>query len=160
DNIERAIKRGTGEGAGEHIEELQYEGFGPGGVAILVDVVTDNRNRTAGEVRKIFERGGGKMGSAGNVSHLLERKGLFVFPAAAVAEDKLMELALEAGADDVKTAGDHFEVTCDPTAFAQVQEALKKAGVEPASAEVAQLAKVPVDADTESGRKVFRLMEA
>ncbi len=102
DNIERAIKRGTGEDQGEIIEELQYEGYGPGGAAVLVDVMTDNRNRTAGEVRKIFERAGGKMGSAGNVAFLFERKGFFGLPANAIDEDSLMGLALEAGAEDIK----------------------------------------------------------
>src|SRR5262249_9567058 len=93
DNIERAIKRGTGEPQGEIIEELQYEGFGRGGTAILVDVMTDNRNRTSGEVRKVFERGGGKMGSAGNVGFLFDRKGVFAVSAAVIDEDSLMAIA-------------------------------------------------------------------
>src|SRR3974377_2058623 len=126
DNIERAIKRGTGDMEGQVFEELTYEGIGPGGVALLVDVVTDNRNRTNGEIRKVFERHGGKMGSAGNVAFLFERKGVFGIDAAAVAENKLMEIALEAGADDLKRSGSTFDITCDPGAFNQVQEALKK----------------------------------
>src|SRR5437763_4442684 len=130
DNIERAIKRGTGEASGEIIEELQYEGFGPGGTAVLVDVMTDNRNRTSGEVRKIFERGGGKMGSSGNVSFLFDRKGVFVVPTAAIDEDSLMGLALDAGADDVTTTGPNYEITCNPTAFNHVQEALKAKNLE------------------------------
>jgi YebC/PmpR family DNA-binding regulatory protein len=160
DNIERAIKRGTGEAQGEIIEELQYEGFGPGGTAILVDVMTDNRNRTAGEVRKIFERGGGKMGSAGNVSFLFDRKGLFVVPATATDEDTLMSLALDAGAEDIKSTGTEFEITCDPTAFNQVQEALKGKKLEMLVAEVRQIPKAAKEVDTETGQKLHRLMES
>src|SRR6516165_2003421 len=129
DNIERAIKRGTGELEGMHYEEITYEGFGPGGVAIMVDVLTDNRNRTAGEIRKIFERGGGKMGSAGNVAHLFERKGVFTVPAEGADEDALMELALDAGAEDLQRDGPAFQITCEPAAFNKVQEALKKNAV-------------------------------
>src|SRR5579884_2445626 len=109
DNIERAIKRGTGDMEGAVFEEITYEGYGPGGVAILVDVLTDNRNRTAGEIRKIFEKGGGKMGSAGNVAYLFERKGIIAVPASATDEDTLMGIILEAGADDLKQHGDAFE---------------------------------------------------
>jgi YebC/PmpR family DNA-binding regulatory protein len=160
DNIDRAIKRGTGEAQGEVIEELQYEGFGPDGVAILVDVLTDNRNRTNGEVRKIFERGGGKMGSAGNVSFLFDRKAQFVVPVSAVDEDPLMAIALEAGAEDVVRNGPNFEITADPTSFNQVQEALKAKNLELLVAEVAQIPKAPKAVDTETGKKVLKLMEA
>ena len=160
DNIERAIKRGTGEVEGLTFEEITYEGFGPGGVAVLVEVLTDNRNRTNGEVRKIFERAGGNMGSAGSVGYLFERKGVFYIPAAGVDEDALMENVLDAGADDLKRAGSSFEVTCDPTAFNKVREALEKAGLAVTDSELAQVAKAPVDADAETARKVLRLMEA
>jgi YebC/PmpR family DNA-binding regulatory protein len=160
DNIERAIKRGTGEDQGDHIEELQYEGYGPGGVAVLVDVMTDNRNRTAGEVRKIFERGGGKMGSAGNVGFLFERKGVFAVTADAIDEDTLMGLTLEAGAEDVRRNGPYFEIITDPTAFAAVQDALKAKNLELHISEVRQLAKAPKEVDTESGQKVLKLMES
>src|SRR4051794_39323757 len=102
DNIERAIKRGTGDLEGQHFDEITYEGYGPGGVAILVEVLTDNRNRTAGEIRKIFERNGGKMGSAGNVAFLFERKGVLGIDAVTTDEDTLMAIALDAGADDIK----------------------------------------------------------
>src|SRR5271157_1625479 len=102
DNIERAIKRGTGDMEGMTFEEITYEGYGPGGVAILVDVLTDNRNRTAGELRKTFEKSGGKIGSAGNVGFLFERKGVFSVDVSATDEDTLMGIALEAGADDLK----------------------------------------------------------
>jgi len=160
DNIERAIKRGTGETGGEALEELTYEGFGPGGVAMLIDVLTDNRNRTSGEVRKILDRAGGKLGSAGNVAFLFERKGLFVVEAKGLDEDTLMGIALDAGADDLQRDGDAFEITCDPTAFGQVQAALEKAGVKPVSAQISQLAKVPKDVEVETGQRVARLMEA
>ena len=160
DNIERAIKRGTGELGGEHIEEITYEGFGPGGVAIMVDVVTDNRNRTAGEIRKIFERGGGKMGSAGNVAFRFERKGLFSVNADATDEDTLMGIALDAGADDMKRAGSTFEITCDPSVFNKVQEALQKNNLATVVSEISQLPKAPIDADKETAQKVLRLHDA
>jgi YebC/PmpR family DNA-binding regulatory protein len=160
DNIERAIKRGTGETEGLTFEELTYEGIGPGGVAFMVDVVTDNRNRTAGEVRKIFERGGGKMGSAGNVAYLFERKGVIHVVAAGTDEDTLMGLALDAGADDMKRLGDHYEILCDPAHYNKVLETLGQNKTTVANSEITQLAKVPVDTDAEAARKVLRLMEA
>jgi YebC/PmpR family DNA-binding regulatory protein len=160
DNIERAIKRGTGEVEGLTFEEVTYEGYGPGGAAILVDVLTDNRNRTASEIRKIFERSGGKMGSAGAVAYLFDRKGVFSIDASTTDEDTLMGIALDAGADDLKRSGSTFDVTCDPTAFNQVQEAFKKNNLTPLVAEVSQVPKVPVDVDAESGKKLLRLMEA
>ncbi len=159
DNIERAIKRGTGEVEGLVFEEITYEGIGPGGVAVMVDVVTDNRNRTSGEVRKIFERTGGKMGSAGCVAYLFDRKGVFSVPAAGMDEDTLMGIALDAGADDLKRSGITFEITCDPTAFNKVQEALQKNNVPTEVSEITQLGKVPVDVDLEAARKVMRLVE-
>jgi YebC/PmpR family DNA-binding regulatory protein len=160
DNIERAIKRGTGETEGLVFEEITYEGIGPGGVAYLVDVVTDNRNRTAGEIRKIFERGGGKMGSAGNVAFRFERKGLFSVNAQGVDEDTLMGIVLDAGADDLKRAGSTFEITCDPSLFAKVQEALQKNNIPTVLAEISQLPKAPIDVDKETALKVLRLHES
>src|SRR5262245_48440699 len=160
DNIERAIRRGTGEVEGLVFEEIAYEGYGPGGVAILVEVLTDNRNRTASEIRKIFERSGGKLGSAGSVAYLFERKGVFSIDAAGVDEDTLMGVVLDAGADDLKRVGSTFEVTCDPAAFNHVREALQKNSITPQNAEISQVPKVPVDADLETGKKVMRLMEA
>jgi YebC/PmpR family DNA-binding regulatory protein len=160
DNIERAIKRGTGELGGETIEEITYEGLGPGGVAVMVDVVTDNRNRTAGELRKLFERNGGKMTSAGAVAYQFERKGLISVNAADTDEDTLMGIALDAGADDMKRAGSAFEITCEPALFAQVQEAVTKHGLKPTVAEITQLPKVAMDVDAEVGKKVIRLVEA
>jgi len=160
DNIERAIKRGTGDTEGAIFEELTYEGYGPGGVAILAEVLTDNRNRTMGEVRKIFERGGGKMGSAGNVAFLFERKGMILMDGQGKDEDTIMGIVLDAGAEDLKAGGGQFEITTDPTSFAAVRSALEKAGVKIESAEVAQVPKAPQDVDEETGKKVSRLMEA
>jgi YebC/PmpR family DNA-binding regulatory protein len=160
DNIHRAIKRGTGEVEGMVFEEITYEGFGPGGVAVMVDVLTDNRNRTNGEVRKVFERGGGKMGSAGNVAHMFERKGVFTIAAEGVDEDSLMAIALDAGADDMQRDGPAFEITCDPASFNKVQEALQKNGVNATHSEITQLPKIPMDVDAEAAQKVLRLMEA
>jgi len=160
DNIERAVKRGTGEVEGLVFEEITYEGYGSGGVAILVDVVTDNRNRTMGEIRKIFERGGGKLGSAGCVGYLFDRKGHFSINASDIDEDTLMSLALDAGAEDLKSSGNTYEITCDPALFAQVQEALTARGLTPVVADISQIPKVPADVDLETGKKVLRLMEA
>ena len=160
DNIERAVKRGTGEMEGLVFEEILYEGYGAGGVAIMVDVLTDNRNRTAGEIRKIFERAGAKMGSAGCVAYLFERKGLFSVDATGLDEDTLMGIVLDAGAEDLRRSGSSFDITCDPASFTHVQEALQKNNIKPTVAEITQLAKAPVDVDVETGQKVMRLMEA
>jgi YebC/PmpR family DNA-binding regulatory protein len=160
DNIERAIKRGTGETEGVTFEELTYEGYGPGSVALLVDVLTDNRNRTAGEVRKAFERHGGKMASAGAVAFQFERKGLFSIDAAGVDEDTLMGIALDAGADDLKRSGSTYDITSDPAHFNQVQDALKKNNITPQFAEITQIGKALVDVDAEIARKVMKLVEA
>ena len=160
DNIDRAVKRGTGETEGLTFEELTYEGYGPGSIALLVDVLTDNRNRTSGEVRKIFDRHGGKMASAGAVAYQFERKGLFSVDAAGVDEDTLMGIALDAGADDMKRTGSVFEITCDPAHFNQVQDALKKNNINPQVAELMQIGKALVDADAETARKVMKLVEA
>jgi YebC/PmpR family DNA-binding regulatory protein len=160
DNIERAIKRGTGELEGLVYEEVTYEGFGPGGVAVMVDVLTDNRNRTAGEVRKTFEKNGGNMGSAGCVGYLFERKGLFSVPADKVDEDTLMGVALDAGADDMRQVGSTYDITCDPGAFNRVQEALQKGNIPTVVNEITQVPKTSVDVDAEAARKVMRLVEA
>ena len=160
DNIERAVKRGTGETEGITFEEITYEGYGPGGVAILVDVLTYNRNRTNSEVRKIFERHGGKMGSAGNVGFLFERKGTFSIDAGAVDEDTLMGIVLDAGAEDLRRSGNTFDIICDPGAFNKVREALQKNNLTPSVAEISQVPKAPRDIDVEVGRKVMRLMES
>ena len=160
DNIERAIKRGTGDIEGITFDEISYEGFGPGGVAILVDILTDNRNRTNGEVRKIFERGGGNMGSAGCVGYLFERKGVVSVKANGLDEDTLMGIVLDAGADDLRHHEATFDIICDPANFNPVQEALAQKGITPVNAEITQLPKTTVDVpDLETAMRVFKLME-
>ena len=160
DNIQRAIKTGTGELKGGDLEESLYEGYGAGGVAVMCEILTDNKNRTAPEIRKIFEMCGGKLGGTGCVAYLFDRKGLVRLPQAACDEDRLMEVALEAGADDVKLAGDRWEVTCDPTTMATVVDALGKAGLTVESNEIVRIPTNTVDVDdVETARKVLQLME-
>jgi YebC/PmpR family DNA-binding regulatory protein len=159
DNIQRAIKRGTGELEGGNLEEVLYEGYGAGGVAVLCEILTDNRNRTAGEIRKIFELADGKLGASGCVAWMFDRQGLFFVAAESIAEDALMELALEAGANDVKRIEDRFEITCDPSIFAQVGAALTDGGISIDSSEITRIPQSTVDLDTETGRKVLALME-
>lgn len=160
DTIERAIKRGTGELGGDALEEITYEGFGPGSVAILVETLTDNRNRTTGEIRKIFERGGGHMGSVGCVGYLFDRKGLITVSTKGVDEDTLMGIVLDAGGDDLTRAHDVYEITCDPLHYTKVQESLTKNGVIVASSELTLLARTEVEApDLETAMKVIRLVE-
>jgi YebC/PmpR family DNA-binding regulatory protein len=160
DNIERAIKRGTGELDGSTMDELVYEGFGPGGVAIICDVFTDNRNRTNGEVRKLFEKGGGNMGSPGCVSYLFDRKGLLTIPVSAIKEDDLMNIILEAGADDLKTEDGFYQITTDVSAFNPVQAAIVKANITPESADLAMVPKATTEVDIETGKRIIKLMEA
>ena len=160
ENIQRAIKRGTGELDGGNLEEIVYEGYGSGGVAILCEVLTDNRNRTAGEIRKIFELSDGKLGSTGCVAWMFEKKGLFLVPASAIDEEKLMEAALEAGADDVKRVEDKFEVTCDPAIYRDVAKALADGGIEPEASDITRIAKNTVDInEPEAAQKVLKLIE-
>lgn len=159
DTIENAIKKGTGELAAESYESALYEGYGPAGVAILLEILTDNRNRTAGEVRKIFDVNGGKLGSSGCVAFLFDRKGLFVIPGDKVSEERLMEIGLEAGADDIKREGDKFEILCSPENYVAVSEALTAAGIEPEMAQVTRIPNTTVDLDLETARKVLKLME-
>ena len=160
DNIERAVKKGTGELEGGEIEEVLYEGYGPGGVAILCEIVTDNRHRTAPEVRKIFDKHGGKLGGTGCVAWMFERKSVFIVSAAKTDEEKLMEIVLEAGADDLTRQGDVFQVTAPADAFASLSDALAAAGIEPESK---QLARIPTNmvevADVEAARTVLALVE-
>ncbi|OWK35842.1 YebC/PmpR family DNA-binding transcriptional regulator [Fimbriiglobus ruber] len=159
DNIERAVKKGTGELAGETLDEIVYEGYyGP--VAIMVETMTDNRNRTGGEVRVAFEKNGGSTGTPGCVSYLFERKGLFVIDAKKHAdEDEVMTVALDAEADDFQRYGNNYEVTCDASKFPSVLEALTKAGIEPVEAEVKNLPKSQIDVDVETGKKILKLID-
>ena len=135
DNIERSIKKATGELGAENFEEVVYEGYGPGGVAVLCEALTDNRNRTASELRRLFESAGGNLGSSGCVGYLFNFKGLFVIDSKHVTEDRLMEVALEAGADDVQLVEEYFEVTCDPKLFDTVRKTLEDQKIAVESAE-------------------------
>jgi len=160
ENIERAIKKGTGELEGANFEEVLYEGYGPGGVAVLCDILTDNRNRTAPEVRKLFELAGGKLGATGCVAWMFDRKGLLAISASQTDEEPLMELALEAGADDVRRVGDNFEVLCDPNDFNSVCDAVDAAGLTTEIREISRVPKETVDLDVETARSVLKLMDA
>lgn len=159
DNIERSIKKGTGDLAAESYDEIVYEGYGPGGVAVLCEVLTDNRNRTAGELRKAFEVCGGNLGASGCVSYLFNYKGLFVVDAKHVAEDALMEVALEAGADDVQQFDGFWEVTCDPKAFESVRDALETHKIATESAETSYIPTTEVDLDVDHGKRMLRLRD-
>jgi YebC/PmpR family DNA-binding regulatory protein len=161
DNIQRAIKRATGEQASANYEEGMYEGFAAGGVAVMVEFLTDNRNRTAPEVRKIFERAGGNIGAGGSVSWMFDRKGVFaVDPDAGHDEDKLTEAVLEAGAEDLVSNNGLHEIHCEAADLVAVKLALEEQGVKLQSAEVGYVAKNTVDvSDLQVARKVVRLLE-
>lgn len=159
-NIERAIKTGTGELEGGDVEEILYEGYGPGGVAVLCEIATDNRNRTAGEIRKIFEKHGGQLGKLGCVAWMFDRKGLFAIPADKVSEEKVMDLVLEAGADDMKREGENFEVLCSPDQFTAVGDALDKAQIPTTVRQVSRIANNMVDLEVDTARTVVKLMQA
>src|SRR6266542_6723117 len=160
DNIKRAIQRGTGELPGVSYEEFTLEGYGPGGVAVLLDINTDNRNRTFSEVRHVFGKNGGTMASAGAVSYLFHKKGDIVVPKSAASEDDLMSIVLEAGADDLRDNGENWEVVTDPGSFEAVVEAVKKAGIEPASASVAMIPQNYIKLEGQQASTMIRLMEA
>ena len=159
DNIVRAIKKGTGELAGGNLDEVIYEGYGPNGVAVLCEILTDNRNRTAPEIRKIFEICDGKLGATGCVAWMFERKGRILVAQAQIDEDALMELALEAGADDVQATGTSFEITCEVEVFGAVSKALEEANIETELREITRIPQDTVDLDADTGRKVLKLME-
>ncbi len=158
DNIERAIKRGTGELAGVTYESVTYEGYAPGGVAIMVDTLTDNKNRTASEMRKIFEGAGGNLGSAGCVSYMFHRKGVITIPTTAAGEDQMMSDVLDAGAENLETSGDAYFITSAVADF----EAVKKALAKKHSLRTTELTLLPNDyikVDEDAGRKILHLME-
>lgn len=159
DNIERAIKRGSGESGGTSFEEISYEGYGPNGTAILIETLTDNRNRTAPEMRRIFESNGGKMGGANSVAFLFERKGIIRIPANGITEDDMMEAALEAGAENLETIEDTFEITSSPAELNTVQKALEEKFTVEAS-EFRMIPKSPNTVDAETGQKLMKLMDA
>jgi YebC/PmpR family DNA-binding regulatory protein len=160
DNIERAIAKGTGEGAdADALEAVLYEGYGPGGVAVLVDALTDNRNRTGSEVRHIFGKHGGNLGEPGSVGYLFDKRGVIVVDATRYAEDDLLP-AIEAGALDVTVDDDVFEILSEPADLPAVRAALEEAGVELESAEVGQHPKTRVPIDEETATKLMRLIDA
>jgi YebC/PmpR family DNA-binding regulatory protein len=160
DNIERAIKKGTGELEGGDVEEILYEGYGPAGVAVMCDIMTDNRNRTAPEIRKLFDIHGGKLGATNCVGWMFDRKGLFVFDDSSVDEERLMEVALEAGVDDVRHDGDKFELICDPENYSHVDEMLDSAGLTPEAKEITRIPQNTVALNADDARRVLKLVEA
>ena len=159
DNITRPIKKGTGELAGGEVEEVLYEGYGPGGVAVMCEILTDNRNRTAPEIRKLFEVNSGKLGSSNCVAWMFERKGLFLISKEKSDEDTLMELALETGADDVQMTEDKFEIKCDVDAYGDVADALQQAGIDIDMQQLTRIPSTTIDLDATTAKKVLRLME-
>lgn len=160
DNIKRAIRRGTGEEEGISYEEVMYEGYGPGGVAVLVDMLTDNRNRTVSEIRHTFGKYGGNLGEANSVAWMFEKKGLVVVDKSKAQEDALMSVALEAGADDMADEGDTWEVTCSPDAHQAVLDAIKAMGIEPDRSEVAMLPKNYISIEGKALQQMMKLMDA
>ncbi len=159
DNIVRAIKKGTGDLEGVDYTELVYEGYAPGGVAILVETLTDNKNRTAAEVRSIFTKAGGSLGATGSVAYLFKRKGMLNFDDSKYSEDDILEVALEAGAEDVSTDDGIIEVICDPAEFENIVNACTGKGFESDVAEVTMIPETTVTLDDEHTRKVLNLVE-
>jgi YebC/PmpR family DNA-binding regulatory protein len=160
DTIDRAIKRGTGELEGVNYEEITYEGYGIGGVAVLVETMTDNRNRTVAELRHLFSKNGGNLGEAGSVAWMFDKKGLIIVDKSAKAEDELFELALEAGADDMQDEGEVFEIYTSPEAFNDVHEALQKAGIEMQSAEISMIPQNYIKLEGDDAKKMLKLYDA
>ncbi len=159
DNIERAIKKGTGELGGGTFEELVYEGYAAGGVAVLVEVLTDNKNRAAANVRNIFTKNGGNLGTSGSVSRMFDRKGVIEYDAEKVGEEEVMEAALEAGADDIVNEDGVITVTTDPASFTAVVEALEPKGWESLSAEVSMVPQAYTAVDKDTAAKVQKLID-
>jgi YebC/PmpR family DNA-binding regulatory protein len=160
DNIKRAIQRGTGELPGATYEEFSLEGYGPGGVAILLDINTDNRNRTVSEIRHVFGKNGGNMAEAGAVSWMFHKKGDIVVPKSAAKEDDLMSVVLDAGAEDLRDDGDNWEVLSEPSVYEAVLEAVKKAGIEPVSSSVSMIPQNYIKLEGAAASQMIRLMEA
>jgi YebC/PmpR family DNA-binding regulatory protein len=160
DTITRAIKRGTGELEGVNYEEITYEGYGVGGVAVMVETMTDNRNRTVAELRHLFSKNGGNLGESGSVAWMFDKKGYIVVDKDAKAEDELFEIALEAGADDMQTEGDVFEIYTAPENFEAVHEAIKAAGVEPQAAEVSMIPQNYTALEGADAKQMLKLYEA
>lgn len=160
DTIANAIKKGTGALGAQNYERIMYEGYGPGGVAVMVDCLTDNRSRTAPEMRKIFERSGGQLGAGNCVAWMFVQKGIFLVPAAGVEEDALMELCLDAGADDVKRDGDEYSVTCEVPKFHGLKEGLAAHNIQTTSGQIAMIPNTTVTLGADRAQQVLTLMEA
>ena len=161
DTIEKAIKKGTGEIGAVNFEQVLYEGYAPGGVAVMVDALTDNRNRTAPEVKRIFEKHSGSLGTSGCVNWMFSKKGLITIAADDISEDELMEFALTAGADDMQTISDVYEITCEPGAYEQLKHALEEKEI---NTQVAEISMVPANTvsveDQNTAKKIISMMEA
>jgi YebC/PmpR family DNA-binding regulatory protein len=160
DNIKRAIRRGTGEEPGVSYEEAQYEGYGPGGAAVIIDVLTDNKNRSVGELRHVLEKHGGNLAATNAVAWMFSKKGYIVIEKAKADEEKLLSAVLEAGADDLQDDGDNWEVLSAPEAFTAVNEAVKGLGIQPASAEVSLIPQSYVKLEGKQAQQMLKLMEA
>ncbi len=160
DNIDRAIKKGTGELEGVRYEEVAYEGYGPGGVAIYIECLTDNQNRTVADIRHILKKNFGSLGTSGSVAWQFERKGQIVVDAASYDEEQVFEAAIEAGAEDVASEGDEFVITTEAVSFHEVQAAMKAAGIEPSSSELEMIAQNEVGLEGTDAEKLLRLLEA
>ncbi len=160
DNIKRAIQRGTGELPGVSYEEFALEGYGPGGVAVLVEISSDNRNRTVSEIRHVFGKNGGNMAEAGAVSWMFHKKGDIVVPKSAAKEDDLMNLVLENGGEDLTDDGENWEILTEPSAYETVLEAIKKAGITPVSSEVAMIPQNYIKLEGQAANTMIRLLEA
>jgi YebC/PmpR family DNA-binding regulatory protein len=160
DNIKRAIQKGTGELEGTTYEELVLEGYGPGGAAVLVEGFTDNRNRTVSEIRHVFTKNGGNLGGAGSVSYLFKPRGYVALSASKVSEERLMEIVLEAGAEDIRSAGESFEVYTSQGAYEGVLKAIKDAGLEPDEAHVGKYADTAVPLEGAKAQQMLKLVEA
>ena len=160
DTIDRAIKRGTGELEGVSYEEITYEGYGVGGVAVMVETMTDNRNRTVAELRHLFSKNGGNLGESGSVAWMFDKKGLIIVDKEAKSEDELFEIAIEAGADDLQEEGDVFEIYTAPENFEAVDEAIKKAGVEPQASEISMIPQNYIKLEGADAKQMLKLYEA
>jgi YebC/PmpR family DNA-binding regulatory protein len=160
DNIKKAIQRGTGELPGVNYEEVTYEGYGPGGAALIIECMTDNKNRTVGEMRHTLSKYNGNLGESNSVAWMFSKKGYIVLDKTAASEEQLLDTALEAGADDVRDDGDSWEVITEPSAFEAVHEAVKALGIEPATAKVAMLPQSYVKLEGKEAAQMIRLMEA
>ena len=161
DTIEKAIKKGTGEVEGVSFEEVFYEGYGPGGVAIMVEALTDNHNRTTPEIKRIFEKHGGSLGTGGCVNWMFSKKGLITVSTAEIDEEQLLEIALNAGADDMQNTGEVYEVTCDPDAYEKLKETLKEKEIPTQVAEISMVPQNTVPVSEEgTAKRIISLMEA